>query len=116
MSWVKSESTYLRMCLVQQSCVQSILVSAVVRGNDDPVDSDAFGNGVVLLKEALELFVPCVDVENLSFGFIGESGGDAQREHHDQNQKHCDGLFHDLFLLINIVIYFLRVFPADHLV
>ena len=54
--------------LVQQSLVQLFLVSAVVTGGNDPVDGDTFGNGVVLLEEALELLVPGIDVEHLALG------------------------------------------------
>ena len=110
--------------LIQQRLVQLVLVSAAVVGGDDPVDGDAFGNFVVLLKEALELFVPCVDVEDLAFrgrlfglgvvvgdrsggsggvvsgslgffGLAGTAGDHGQR--HNQHQQHSEQLFHVSF-------------------
>ena len=107
--------------LVQQSLVQLVLINAAVRGVDDPVDGDAFGNGIVLLEEALELLVPGVDVEDLAFlggsGFggggsggslslgglgSGGSGGTAagsQTQNHDESQQQGDCFFHFKFLL-----------------
>ena len=98
--------------LVEQGRVQLVLIGVVVARGDDPVDGHAFGNGVVLLKEALELLVPGVDVEDLAFGGRGLGSGSlgggslcsgsrssllaagAERKHHDEGQKHCDELFH----------------------
>ena len=88
--------------LIHQGFVELLLVGAVVTGGDDPVDGYAFGNGVVLLKEALELFVPGVDVEDFTL-VICESGAAAdgeQREDHNECKCKCDDLFHG-FLLFN---------------
>ena len=54
--------------LVQQSLRNLFRVSAAIIGGNDPVDGDTFGNGVVFLKEALELLVPGIDVEHLALG------------------------------------------------
>ena len=107
-----------------QGLVQLLLISTAIAGGDDPVYGDTFGNGVVLLEEALELFVPGVDVEDLAFrssgfrgrrfggGGSGGSGGSrglssgggglatgAQGKNHSQckDQRQC--LFHGIFLL-----------------
>ena len=62
--------------LIEQGLVELVLIGTVGARSDDPVDSHALGNGVIFLKEALELFVPGIDVENLAFlgsGFFGGS-------------------------------------------
>ena len=61
--------------LIEKSLVELVLIGAIGARGDDPVDGHAFGNGVVLLKEALELFVPGVDVEDLAFLGSGFRGG-----------------------------------------
>ena len=71
---------------------------------------NAFGNFIVLLKEALKFFIPCVDAENFAFlcfsgcfgsrcsrslglggfggsGFAGTTG--SQRQDHNQSQQQC---------------------------
>ena len=63
--------------LSHQGLVQLFLISAAVTGGNDPVHGHTIGDLVILLEEALEFFVPCVDVENLSFG--GGSGGGVRR-------------------------------------
>ena len=67
--------------LIEQRLVELVLIGAVGARSDDPVNGHAFGNGVILLKEALELFVPGIDVEDLAFfgsgllsGFLGFGG------------------------------------------
>ena len=55
------------ICLIKQSFIESCLISTAVIRNNDPVYGDAFGNFVVLLKEAFELLVPCVNVEDFAF-------------------------------------------------
>ena len=67
--------------LIEERFVELVLIGAVCARGDDPVDSHALGNGVIFLKEALELFVPGIDVENLAFfgsgllsGFLGFGG------------------------------------------
>ena len=116
--------------LVQQSLVQLVLINAAVRGVDDPVDGDAFGNGVVLLEEALELLVPSVDVEDLAFlggsgfgsgsgslgsggslslGSLGSSGSAAaatggQAQNHNQSQQHCHQFFHVFSSLVIVTV------------
>ena len=116
--------------LVQQSLIQLLLVGAVVAGGDDPVDGHAFGNGVVLLEEALELLVPGVDVQDLAFGgsfgsrglgsgFLGLALGGlgltagAEGQNHHEREKQCDDLFHCMILLI-FCDYFIAGSPAYH--
>ena len=61
--------------LIEQGLVELVLIGTVGARSDDPVDSHALGNGVIFLKEALELFVPGIDVEDLAFLGSGFCGG-----------------------------------------